>query len=153
MATVLDLSANLQSVNVKVIAATSLQATADEFTEANKKQMMKGKRNDGKNIGDSPGQYYGSMMYARDKQRMNSEPGFMNPDLKLTGSFQNMMYMNVEGENILMDSADSKAESLVEKYGESIYGHSEPVKIPYVEDHLLPEFQSQIEKATGLKFG
>jgi len=140
---------NLKSIDLQKVAATVLQKNADVYTEFNREQMMKGKRKDGKNIGDSPGNYYLSLMYARDKAKMNSAAGFMNPDLRLTGSFQDQMYMNVKGEDIIMDSTDSKATELVKKYGSSIYGINPSEEFT---DFLEPDFQAEITRQTGLKF-
>ena len=151
MATAIDLIDNLKALDVKSIARTVMQRNADAFSEANREQMMEGKRRDGKNIGDSPGNYYLSLMYARDKQNKNSKAGFMNPDLRLTGSFQDSMYMNVKGDDIIMDSTDSKTWDLVKKYGDTIFGLNEKSKEPFL-DILTPDFQAEITKQTGLKF-
>ncbi len=153
MATVLDMIDNIKAIDLKSIARTVMQKNADVFTEFNRQQMMEGKRKDGKNIGDSPGRrgYYQSLMYARDKQKKNSKAGFMNPDLYLTGAFQDSMYMNVKGEDIVMDSTDSKAADLLKDYGGTIYGLNEEKKPEFVEV-IMPEFHEVIEKQTGLKF-
>jgi hypothetical protein len=151
MSNCLELLDALKTVNVTEIAIQAMSNTSEAYVQANRDQMLSGKRKDGTNIGDAPGNYYYSLMYARDKNRKNAKAGFMNPDLKLTGAFQDGLTMTMAGEVIEVSSSDSKYETLTDKYGGTIYGLNETSQEKYNET-LFPEIQKEITKITGLNF-
>jgi len=149
MATAADLIENLSRLDLTTLSASCVNNTAEDYVVLNRAQMMEGK-GEGKNIGR-----YRSTAYAQFKFGLSSLAGMGNVDLRLTGSFQDKMRLTVAGDEYTVDSSDSKTSKLesADWYGGNIFGLNVKRKSEYIEQALEPEFEIQVEKATGLKFG
>lgn len=109
-----------------------LQDTEAVILDLNREQLRHGLRSDGKKLKDGKGNdslSYESITYAVMKAAQNSLPGLFNPDLYLTGSFQNQLFLTASG---LISSWDDKTEELEIKYGEEILGLSEASLLQYL---------------------
>lgn len=146
MITPSDLFNTLKELNLKQVAVTSLKNKSEAYLDANRGQMLEGKGKN-KNIGT-----YRNKQYASFKKELNSKAGLGNVDLKLTGSFQEGMTMTMNGDDIDVDSTDSKTGDLVNKYGGQIFGLNKGTQSTFVEETLQPSFEDEFSKETGLKF-
>lgn len=147
MATAANVIDNFKRMDIKSVGVGALRATSEQMLDANRRQMMEGKGRV-KNIGR-----YRAADYARFKNSLSGTAGLGNVDLRLTGSFQDRMKMDVSGENIVIDSSDGKASDLVAKYGEQVFGLNNKNRSEFTDQTLAPAFRSMVEKITGLKFG
>ena len=86
-----------------------------DIVEANRRQLMEGKDADGREI--SPG-------YSPFTVRMKNAKGQPADRVTLfdTGAFQEGMFSEVEGDELVIDSRDGKSASLKKKYGDRIFG-------------------------------
>jgi len=150
MGTALELIADLEQVNIKETALVVMKANAKEFTMLNQAQMLEGKGKT-KNIGKYSGSPLGRK-YSKMKKSMNPLAGEGNVDLRLTGSYYRGMRMEMKGDDIEMDSSDSKADDLLAKYGGNIYGLNEKNMPIFTEVAFMPDLQAVITDKTGLKF-
>ena len=150
MATVVDLIANLRSLNLKQVAEEVISRHTGEFTEFNKQQLSEGKSPDGGRIG----QYaYNKGKYARYKNALNPKPGLGFVDLILTGAFRQAFATVFKNDSFFTDSSDEKSDKLQSKYGpEHIFGLTDEHKESYSETIILPDFQGVITSRTGLTF-
>lgn len=116
MATIKQVYLNVKDVKLMEVALDTVQQYASEIVEINKDQLGEGTRKDGSKIEPS----YRSDSYKKMKHKMNARAGLGTPDLKLTGAFQDKMYMKVvnkaKGE-FDISSKDKKREELRAKYG------------------------------------
>ncbi|GAG30452.1 unnamed protein product, partial [marine sediment metagenome] len=71
-------------------------------------------------------------------------------DLRLTGNFLDGLFGNVQGDDILTGSTDSKAASLANKYGPDHLSMTKENAAKYAKDAVLPELQDLTRKALGL---
>lgn len=141
-----SLSAGFASVNASSEIANAVKNTEEWLVELNKEQLSYGL--------DSLGQkliQYRSFSYALDKEKMNPKPGFLIPDLKLTGKFYSGFFAKYEGKKIVFGSIDSKSDSLVEEYGKPIFGLTKENKEYYQNNILKEEILRIVERKTGLK--
>lgn len=95
---------------------------------------------------------YKSKYYAAKKHAKNPQPGFGRPDLKDTGDFYKDFYVTVDKTAFEVDSKDNKSSSLIEKYGEKIFGLSRENKSKYSLGPLAKGIQRYITLKTGLVF-
>lgn len=94
---------------------------------------------------------YKSEAYALRKERMNAQPGFGTPDLKLTGSFYERIEFHINGRQVVWEDTDSKAKDLLAKYG-AILGVSENnVLQKYRQQYLFPAIAREIKVKTGMR--
>lgn len=147
MATVVDLLENLTYLNVDKEAKSAIGRTTGSMVKLNQDQLAAGVDSEGYPIGK-----YSSRSYAIMKHSMNPEPGMWNVDLILTGSFEESMMVDVNGDEIERIATDSKANSLTERYGDDIFGLTEDNQEYYNEEVFYPEFADAITRETGLEF-
>lgn len=146
--TVTELTDKLKAFDVVAEARAVIQKTGRQYVDLNKNQMLKGgTREEGVLIGS-----YKSAMYRDMKLQLNPEAKG-NVDLKLTGQFHAGMFAELDGDNIMMTSRDTKANKLEEKYGERIYGLNTENQSDYNTTVFLPEFLAVLEQKTGLSAG
>jgi len=96
--------------NLDMFIAEALDEKGQAFADINKMQMLESKRSDEATI--TP-RY--SPNYAKRK-------GFQNPNLKLTGDFQDDMFFQTDGREFFITSSDVKMPWLVDRYSEKIFG-------------------------------
>jgi len=148
MATILDVHDNWKRIlKLPDQIPVFVYQTRFEIVRYNtEEQLAKGIRSDGQNIAPS----YRDREYAEGKFEANSLPGFGTPDLKLTGSFYKGFYVAVDTEIYEIDSRDSKTDKLLKKYGENIFGLTQPNKEQYATKSIYPKIKDYIESRTGL---
>jgi hypothetical protein len=151
MGTIINLLRNFENLDTDAITEAAVNQTKGELQDKNKAQLMAGFDKTGAKIGDK--KPYASSYYAFYKANLNPLPGLGNPDLHLTGDWQDEMSIEVSGESIIQNSANDKDAELIEKYGPEIYGLGGQFKEDYLEEDLRPAFNKGIELATGLKIG
>jgi hypothetical protein len=121
--------------DLNVIAMDVLVDTSDEYLDLQREQMTKGMASDGGEIG-----FYQSKAYQFMKERMNPLAGG-TVDLKLTGDFQaELTLRRLTDKKYLVYSQDSKAKSLVKKYGERIYFLNQALLDEYRANSFHPLF-------------
>ena len=114
----------------------------DLIVEIQKDQMMHGEDAYGNKIEPE----YSNFYYARFKNRINPRAGFGVPDLRSTGSFYNQFYLNEY--TLRVNSMDDKTGSLVQEYGESIFGLNEgslEKYCPYFKRRLKEKVETILE--------
>jgi hypothetical protein len=116
MATANELLNRSKSKSIENVCINAMENTTDEYTQANRLQMLYGKDRNNEIIGT-----YKNARYKAKKQAMNPRAGGY-VDLRLTGRYYQSIKATVSGTEVLVIASDSKAKMLEEKYGESIYG-------------------------------
>lgn len=147
MADVMDMIENLNSLNIDKEAKVAIAKTTNDMVKLNQEQLTYGLRADGKKIG-----HYRNSEYAAMKNAMNPLPGFGFVDLILTGAFYESFEIDVNGDELERFATDSKADSLIDKYGDEVFGLTENNQEFYNEEIFYPLFTDSIEEQTGLKF-
>lgn len=145
MPTILDVLNNFKSLNIRTELPKIIQAGDDALITANQNQLYRGKKSDGSDVG-----YYGSLTYAIDKEKRNSQPGFGKVDLYDTGDFYNGFFVEVKSDSYLIYSKDDKVGALVEKYTDDIFGLDSKNKDTFVNEVVYPGIKNYIEAKTGL---
>jgi len=145
MGTLLQLKKRLEALKVDRVSQDSMEAVSNQLADRQRDQMLEGKNRKGARIGR-----YRNPAYARMKEVMNPLPGFGVPDLRLTGEFYKQVYVDVRDNTVIIDSTDEKTQSLVNKYGEEIFGLNENTKAEFIRKDLRPVFMQKISEATGL---
>jgi len=120
--------------------ADAVDETKEQFKDIQREQMLEGEGKSGK-IGK-----YRSKSYAARKVLINPKPGFGNVDLKLTGAFQNEIFVDARDNSVVIDSADEKAGALIEKYGKNIFGLNQVNKASYSKNVMGQVVTRKIKK-------
>ena len=135
--TILALLNKAKTVRPEAIIKLSLSKTKNDLVEINQERMLAGKRADGSVMPDYS---------IRSVTEFGKEPG----PIKLldTSDFQQNIFVEIEGNDILTKSRDSKNDMLVNEYGD-IFGTYGPYKREYVEV-LQPVLVNEFKIAHGL---
>lgn len=144
MTTVTDLQQRLKKLDIHFEAEEAMNNTADDILSKQKDQLLHGVRADGSMIGK-----YKSQVYAAKKHAMNPLPGFGNMDWKLTGDLHKALFVDVRRDIFVIDSADSKTGSLIQRFGDPM-GLTKQSQSDYMEQRLQPQFMQQVRIVTGL---
>jgi hypothetical protein len=115
MVTIAALNRRVKALSVTEVSTESIEATKTEFLDAQRDQLLHGKRPDGSPIGK-----YKNPAYARKKYAMNPLAGFGNWDLRLKGDYQNALFVDVRDDSYVVDSADSKAGDIDKRIGDPL---------------------------------
>jgi hypothetical protein len=122
------------------VVENALLDTKEELVDVQRQQMVHGERSDGKRIGKYKNKAYASM-----KNFMNSKPGLGFKDLRLTGSFHKMMFVDIrENGRVIFSSLDEKLPQIIEREGELIFGINKKFRVPYSHDTLGPAIIKRI---------
>lgn len=140
MATIDQLISNVERLSFLPIIGESIEETREQYKDMQREQMLTGEGKKGK-IGK-----YRSNSYAARKELINPKAGFGNVDLKLTGSFYNEIFVDVRTNTVVVDSADEKAGSLIEKYGEDIFGLNPENQSDYSKNKMGPVATGKIKE-------
>lgn len=119
-----------------------------EIIDMNTGQLSEGKTSIGENI--TP-EYYQDE-YANLKQMLNPTPPLGTPDLNLTGGFYGGFQIEVKSDSLQFSSTDTKAEDLVKKYSDNIFGLTKENKTQFSFGYLFADLKDYITKTTGLIF-
>lgn len=114
---IIDMLELIKKIDVEEELQQALIDNQQDYTNRQRKQILKGERSDGKPIFRvSTGSDEYSKQYAKKK-------GKTKPiDLHDTGDFQFEIFMDVRDTELFIDSADSKSGMLQKDYGEEIFG-------------------------------
>lgn len=140
MASIGKMILKFEKLNVETILGSAIKDSQDDYINIQKEQMLVGEAKKGK-IGK-----YRNLSYARRKESINPRAGFPNVDLKLTGAFQKALITKVSAGKISIKSTDSKAEGLVKKYGEKIFGLNKSHASEYSLEIIKPAFIKALKK-------
>lgn len=140
MRTIMDALRAAQKLNIREEVENTMIDTAENYTGLQKDQLSEGLRSDDKPIFNIlTGRDSYSPGYAKKKGR--SRP----IDLKNTGAFYSEIFLDVRADDFLVDSADSKTESLIQRYGDKIFGLGKKYQ-PEYNEMAQPVLISRIEK-------
>ena len=126
--TILELHKRFNKWDSARVFVSIVSQTDETIVELNKDQL-----NSGFNSKKQRLKLYASLRYALRKNAMNSKPGLWNPDLKVSGKFQDKIKAKPTRIRIRVESTDSKAKHLEEKYSSDIYGLSDENLNEYIE--------------------
>jgi hypothetical protein len=143
MVTIAALNRRLKGLSVAEVSTESIEATTKELLDAQRDQLLHGKRADGSVIGR-----YKNPAYARKKYAMNPLAGLGNWDLRLKGDYQNDLFVNVRDDSYVVGSADSKAQSIDKRVGDPL-GLGGEYRQEYI-DKLEPVFINKIKEIIKL---
>jgi hypothetical protein len=140
MATISKLIRNTAALDMREVVETSLESTKGDLLRRQKGQMLRGERADGSKIGQ-----YKSDAYAKRKFRMNPLAGEGNMDWALTGKLYDELFVDVRENSLVVDTADPKAEHLIEEHGDP-FGLNKRNSGAYAKEELQPEAVMRIRK-------
>ena len=85
------------------------------------------------------------------KANMGSKAPMGTPDLKLTGSFHEKMFLRISGDEYLISSKDKKTADLVDRYDNAgdLFGIS-PNNTPQAQNLNTKKLAELLKQATGL---
>jgi hypothetical protein len=131
------------------LIVNSINETADTIIQANQAQLYISSM-------DAFGNklsLYSSPIYALDKEKQNPLPGFLHPDLFLTGDFYRGFKVTVDANGLYsVYSIDIKADKLTAQYGCAIFGLTKENMQKYAIETFFPVFEDGFIGATGLIF-
>lgn len=130
----------MQAVSMPEVIAQSIDATRFDLIKFQKFQMLLGYKADGTRIGK-----YKNRAYAAMKFRENPLAGIGYVDLRLEGYFQDDIFVDTRDNSVVLSSMDEKANSLMHKYGNNIFGLNDPTASEYSIMYLQPEGVNQIK--------
>ncbi len=108
-----ELKRRWSKLDVKRAAISIVAERKEDIIDKNREQLMDGFNKEKKRL-----KKYASPQYAAKKNRRNPVPGYGNPDLYDTGSFQQAMKLNIQSTTLYeITSTDSKTPDLKKKYG------------------------------------
>jgi len=122
-----------EKVDIENSVALAIDQTAEEFVKTQQQQLSTGIRADGKviiNVKTGSDEY--SPSYAKYK-------GFKKPiNLKDKGDFYRGIFVDVRTNTVVIDSADEKTQSLLDRYGEKIFGLDAENAAIYSNEYMAP---------------
>lgn len=133
-----------EALNLPEITGEAIEQTRDEAIRLQQAQLfLKGEKSDGTKL-----KPYKSDAYSRKKHAMNPNPGLGQPDFKLTGELYREMFIDVQGDRVVFDSASSHAMRMIERDGDKIFGLQPASKEAYAPFYM-PLVQRSIKQQTG----
>lgn len=148
MSTILSMLQKVKSVDLETQVPIIIEQTKETAINLNRLQLY----NMSEDKNNMSLLMYRSPSYAEYKNKKNPIPGKGHPDLFLTGSFQNKMFMKVEKETFEISSSDYKTFDLIKHYGDDIFGLSIKSKAIYAKS-VFEKIKTYITGKTGLRFG
>lgn len=126
----------LESIDVDLSAKVAMENTASDATKAQKEQLFQGLTKDETPIVPpySPGTVT--------RKKKKKQP-FNRVTLKDTGDFYKGILIDVRGEDVVFESADSKSGDLQKRYTKKIFGLGPSARSKWIKK-LEPEFNKQI---------
>ena len=129
------LQAALQ-INLPVLAVDAMLAKKQDYIDHQQDQMFEGIKSDGKSI--TPPYAPLTILIKESK----GDP-YDRVTLKDTGNFYNAIFIDKRSDGFLIDSKDSKANELQEKYSDEIFGLADLRKQDYT-DIVKPVFVQSV---------
>lgn len=124
---------NTQSLNMREVVEASMESTKGDLLRRQKGQLLRGERADGTKIGK-----YKNEAYAKKKHALNPLAGEGNMDWALTGALYEEIFADVREGSVVLDSADPKADKLIEEHGDP-FGLNKDNRGSYAKEELQPE--------------
>jgi hypothetical protein len=90
-----------------------------------------------------------SELYRDFKNRLNPKAGLGNVDLILSGSFINSFFLKEKGEGYIFEASDSKADDLLDRYGEDIFNLNNKAFNDFLIKYVKKPFTSEMKKQLG----
>ena len=134
-----DLANKLKNINFVQEATKIAGQEIDFFEDANRDQLLAGKRASGIDITPK----YRSTIYAIKKPKLFGRK-LLTPNLKDTGAFHRSITAEVRNKKIYIDAVDEKTESLQEKYKKTILGVSEENQQKFIDNVLVESLRKTI---------
>lgn len=141
MTSVYDFQDRLKRLEIGQEIRKELAKNAEKLAELQTEQMSVGHNARGCKIG-----WYLNKDYAELKHTMNPKPGQGYVDLKLTGDFYEGVFAEIDMDDIIFDSTDSKSDDLQERYGEEIFGLDEEMTKQF-QEQFYDDIMEKIQKA------
>lgn len=137
----------VQAMDLTDISRNVMAQSEESYADLQREQFLHGLDSQGNKIGE-----YKQEAYADLKYDMNKLAGYPFVDLKFTGSFYGKIEANVVGDNVVIESTDSKAEKIEEKYNADgeLWGLHGEYKAELKEE-IRENLHQAIRKATGLR--
>ncbi len=148
MTTIAGMLRNVQSLDLRVQMPVLVQQTSFEIVRLNQSQLFSGIDSTGQKISKK----YNNVAYAVKKEQQNPLPGFLTPDLNLTGAFYSGFGVVVENNDYKIDSSDEKGQKLIVAYGEDIFGLTDKNKSEYSTGVLFSAIKDYI-RSKGVPIG
>ena len=143
MATIKDITDRVARLNLRAEVPNIIEETKGDLVEAQREQMLAGKRSDGKQIGE----------YSQATIIIKIEKGqeWRYVTLFDQGDFQENILASVKGDRITWDSTDHKTAKLVDDYGEAIFGLNKDKMGEYTREVFQPTLKKYVHDQMGLK--
>lgn len=127
------------------VAKVVLRDEGRTLFKAKKNEFDFGYRPDYSKIGT-----YANPDYAYRKNLLNGLAGRGYVDLQLTGAFVNSFFLTRKSNGVyLFDAANSKKDSLIQKYGSDIMGLNQDTFNDYQKQIVVPKLQEFIRQRLG----
>ena len=91
----------------------------------------------------------GNELYRDFKNKLNPKAGLGNVDLILGGSFINSFFLEEKGEGYIFAATDSKADDLLDRYGEDIFNLSQKAFNNFLIKYVKDDFTKVLKKQLG----
>jgi hypothetical protein len=88
-------------------------------------------------------------LYRDFKNRLNPKAGLGNVDLILSGSFINSFFLEEKGNGYIFKATDSKADDLLERYGEDIFDLNNKAFNDFMIKYVKKPFTLALKKQLG----
>lgn len=142
--TISELQKNVQKINIQKMFEQIIEEKEKEILEINKDQLEKGKNIKNQKIKPK----YKNEPYAKKKQKLNPKAGFGTPDLKLSGEFQNLMFLKKKGKKYIPESK-AKHFKYLKKY-KDVLGWSDKGEKIRNDKIIYKEFMAMVRKEIGI---
>ena len=147
MPTIIEVFENFQKLNVREKIPQIVEAKQYELILKVQNQHVFGLSGTGNKITPS----YAGKLYSQFKESLNPSAGYGIPDVKVTGAYNDGMSLKIEGDNYVIDSDVSYAQSAsINQYGNSLNLPTDQSKGEYWNEVLAPEIIDYIKEETGL---
>lgn len=140
MATLKDLRARFEKIDLSKVFEESVSETKSVIIELVSSQIERGEDFQGENIGA-----YKDLSYAKRKQAMGSIAPEGIIDLKYTGDFLKKLVVKKYPRNYLVRSFDRKNSILLRTYGPRIFELNQENLDYYINIHLIPTILNKIK--------
>jgi hypothetical protein len=141
--TIHEFDRRLKKLSLRVEGLNAVVQTDTDFYSIQTSQLVV----DGLDANGKHLKKYISKKYADKKHKMNSFPGYGNPDLKYTGAFLRALKIEVKSSiEFEILSSDEKYSALVKKYGNTILGLNKDSEKRYKEKAWHNQFVTNCKK-------
>lgn len=146
MGTIAAMSRLVQSLDFNVVAAQAIEPHTDKLAELNRKELMKGKGNDGKLLSPRHSQNpffktpQSALRYARWKQRITPETPFDVPNLFIVGQYHGSISFQVEANRLTADASSPLAGKIEKTFRNTALGLNPDAKVEAYEGYLRNDF-------------